>query len=115
VAFAGTGPPISTALRCSAMNLPLVRSRTSASLIGVPVKSNSSRSLASGSFAIVSWYLIERVCFSALKRSPTMRGVSLDAARHNLVISGTHAEQLERRHQLKDIGALHQEARRRLS
>src|ERR1700736_6222421 len=45
-------PPISTALRCSAMNLPLARSRTSASLIGVPVKSNSSMSLASGSLGM---------------------------------------------------------------
>jgi hypothetical protein len=40
---------------------------------------------------------------------------AFDAARHHLVIGGAHAEQLERRHQLEDIGALHQEARRRLS
>jgi len=33
-------------------------------LTGVPVKSKSLRSLASGSFAVVSWYLIERACFS---------------------------------------------------
>jgi hypothetical protein len=36
----------------------------------------SSRSLASGSLAMVSWYLIDRACFSlisALSRSPTMR------------------------------------------
>jgi hypothetical protein len=48
-------------------------------LIGVPVKSKSSLSLASGSLAIVSWYLIERAFFSAisaLSRSPTMRGGS---------------------------------------
>jgi len=48
-------------------------------LIGVPAKSNSSRSLASGSLAMASWYLIERACFSAisaLSRSPTMRGGS---------------------------------------
>jgi multidrug efflux pump len=40
---------------------------------------------------------------------------ALDAARHHLVIGGAHAEQLERRHQLEDLGALHQEAFRRLS
>jgi hypothetical protein len=48
-------------------------------LIGVPVKSKSSLFLASGSLAIVSWYLIERAFFSAisaLSRSPTMRGGS---------------------------------------
>src|SRR6202040_2810333 len=55
---------------------PLARSRISASLTGVPVKSKSSMSLASGSLAMVSWYLIERACFSAisaLSRSPTIR------------------------------------------
>ena len=60
MALAGAVPPISTALRCSAMKPPVARSRTSASLIGVPAKSDSSRSLASGSLAMVSWYLIER-------------------------------------------------------
>src|SRR5712672_3258796 len=45
-------------------------------LIGVPSNWKSSRSLASGSLAMVSWYLMERACFSlisALSRSPTMR------------------------------------------
>jgi hypothetical protein len=48
-------------------------------LIGVLSKTKSSISLASGSLAIVIWYLIERACFSAisaLSRSPTMRGGS---------------------------------------
>jgi hypothetical protein len=40
---------------------------------------------------------------------------ALDAGRHHLVISGTHAEELERRHQFEDFGAFHQEALRRLS
>src|SRR5712675_1778047 len=40
-------PPISTALRCSARKAPLARSRISAWLTGVPVKSKSSMSLAS--------------------------------------------------------------------
>src|SRR5205085_6960657 len=47
-------PPLSTALRCSAIKAPLARSRISASLTGVPVKSKSSMSLASGSLAMVS-------------------------------------------------------------
>ena len=45
-------------------------------LIGVPSNSKPSMSLAKGSLAMVSWYLIERACFSlisALSRSPTMR------------------------------------------
>src|SRR6516225_7486837 len=100
-------PPISTALRCSARKPPLARSRTSASLTGVLVKSKSSMSLASGSLAMVSWYLIERAFFSAisaLSRSPTMRG---EAGRHHLVIGHPHAVELERRHQLENVGALH--------
>src|SRR3954451_7357104 len=46
---------------------------------GVPSKSKSSMSLVSGSLATVSWYLIDRACFSAISaesRSPTMRGGS---------------------------------------
>lgn len=45
-------------------------------LIGVPSNWKSAMSLASGSLAMVSWYLIDRACFSlisALSRSPTMR------------------------------------------
>jgi len=43
-------------------------------LIGVPSKTNSSMSLASGSLAMAIWYLIDRACFSessAVSRSPT--------------------------------------------
>jgi hypothetical protein len=69
-------PPTSTALRWLAMNAPVARSLTSTSLISVAAKSNAAISFASGSLAIVSWYLIERACFSsisALSRSPTTR------------------------------------------
>src|SRR5258707_283598 len=58
------------------MKPPPARSRTRLSLIGVPWKAKPSRSLASGSLAMVSWYLIERACFSeisALSRSPAKR------------------------------------------
>ena len=58
-------PPIRIALRCCSMKPPAARSRTSVSLIGVPSKSKSSRSLATGSCAAASWYLIERAFFSA--------------------------------------------------
>src|SRR5215472_7754526 len=70
-------PPINTALRCWARNPPSASSRTRASLIGVPSNWKSSRSLASGSLAMVSWYLIERACFSfisAVRRSPMIAG-----------------------------------------
>ena len=69
-------PPTSTTLRCCTTKLPPARSRTRLSLIGVPLKAKSSTSLASGSLAMVIWYLIERACFSdisALSRSPTKR------------------------------------------
>ena len=66
------------ARRCAdaARKSPPARSRTRVSLIGVPSKSKSSMSLASGSLAMVIWYLIERACFSAISavsRSPTTR------------------------------------------
>jgi hypothetical protein len=35
-------------------------------LIGVPSNWKSSRPLASGSLAMVSWYLIDRACFSLI-------------------------------------------------
>src|SRR4030081_2978584 len=47
-------PPTSTTLRCWAMNPPPARSLTSVWLIGVPSNWKSSRSLASGSLAMVS-------------------------------------------------------------
>jgi hypothetical protein len=58
------------------MKAPPARSRTSASLISASLNAKSSTSLANGSLATVSWYLIERACFSeisAFKRSPTKR------------------------------------------
>ncbi|VVC57298.1 hypothetical protein RHAL1_P00044 (plasmid) [Beijerinckiaceae bacterium RH AL1] len=45
-------------------------------MIGVPTKAKSATSLASGSRAIVIWYLMDRASFSsisALSRSPTRR------------------------------------------
>jgi hypothetical protein len=87
-------------------------------LTGVPRKSNLSMSLASGSLATVSWYLIERACFSAisaLSRSPKdgRRLVpALDPGGHHLVIGRAHAVEPECRHQLEDVGAFHQEALR---
>src|SRR5512140_1673071 len=84
-------PPTSTALRCWAMKPPPARSLTSVWLIGVPSNWKSSRSLASGSLAILSWYLIERACFSvisALSRIPdeALRFVlAFDGRGHDLV------------------------------
>src|ERR1700747_345982 len=64
-------PPTSTALRCWARNPPPARSRTRVSLIGVLSNWKSSRSLASGSLAMESWYLIERACFSLISAVPS--------------------------------------------
>jgi len=47
-------PAISTALRCTAKKAPFARSRIKASLTGVPVKSKSTMSLASGGLPMVS-------------------------------------------------------------
>jgi hypothetical protein len=40
---------------------------------------------------------------------------ALDAGGHHLVVCRPHAVELERRHQLENVGALHQQALRRLS
>src|SRR5438270_849716 len=105
-------PPISTALRCSVMNLPLARSRISASLTGVPAKSNSSRSLGQRQLGDGELVLdraglflrdlgAEQVADDARRLVP-----ALDAARHHLVprvragrcprtgSGGAHAEEL---------------------
>jgi hypothetical protein len=66
---------------------------------------------------MVSWYLIEHACFSAISavsRSPTMRG-GLDARRHDLIVDCPHAIKLELGHQLETRGAFGHDARRRLS
>jgi hypothetical protein len=62
-----------------------------------------------GSLAMVSWYLIERACFSlisALSRSPTMRWVVLafDGRSHDLVEGGLHAVELELAHEVEELG-----------
>jgi hypothetical protein len=96
-------------------------------LIGVPLKAKSSISLASGSLAMVSWYLIERACFSeisALSRSPTSRCGSclrlIAEARVSSHGSGfaspragsgaLHTEELEFAHHVEDFGSLHAHA-----
>ena len=40
---------------------------------------------------------------------------AFDAGGHHFVVGRSHPEELERRHQLENVGALHQEALRRLS
>jgi hypothetical protein len=40
---------------------------------------------------------------------------ALDAGGHHLIVGRSHTVELERRHELENVGALHQEARRRLS
>src|ERR1044071_5626484 len=90
-------PPTSTALRCWAMKPPPARSLTSVSLIGVPSNWKSSRSLASGSLAMVSWYLIERACLlvdlgvEQVANNALGFVLTLDGGRHDLVEGGLHA------------------------
>src|SRR5262245_48004391 len=114
-------PPTSTALRCWVMKSPPARSRTSVSLIGVSSNRKSSRSLASGSLAMVSWYLIERACFSftsAVSRSPDdALGLVLafDGRGHDLVEGGLHAVELELAHEVEELGSFHQMVLLRLS
>src|ERR1700680_719449 len=91
-------PPTSTALRCWAMKPPPARSCTSVWLIGVPSNLNSARSLASGSLAMVSWYLIE-----------------FDGGGHDLVEGGLHAVELEFAHEVEELGSFHQMVLLRLS
>ncbi len=44
----------------------LLEEEAAAGEIGVPAKANSPKALASGSLAGVSWYLIDRSCFSKI-------------------------------------------------
>ena len=98
----------------------MARSRTRASLIGVFLNAKSSTSLASGSLATVSWYLIERACFSeisAFKRSPTtLRLVlALERVGQHLVVGGLHAVELELAHHVEDLRSFHRQALLKLS
>ena len=83
------------------------------SLIGVPSKAKSPRSLASGSLAMVIWYLIERACFSAISAveqvadDPLRLVLALHRGGDDLVVGGLHAEQLQPAHGLQDLRALH--------
>src|SRR2546423_2306267 len=116
-------PPTSTTLRCWAMKPPPARSLTSVRLMGVSSNWKSSRSLASGSLAMVSWYLIDRACFLLLVdlgieqvADNALRFVlALDRSRHDLVEGGLQAVELEFAHEVEDLGSFHQMVLRRLS
>ena len=77
--------------------------------------------MASGSLAMVSWYLIDRACFSAISALQQITddarrlALALDAGRHHLVVGGAHAVQLERAHQVEDLGPFHQPTLRKRS
>jgi hypothetical protein len=92
----------------------VARSRTNAALIGVPLKSKSVRSLASGSLAMVSWYLIERA--SKELTDDLLRFMApLQAVRHDFVEGSPHAKELQLAHEIENLGAFHQPALRKLS
>src|SRR6516162_5211176 len=114
-------PPTSTALRCWAMNPPPASSLTRVSLIGVPPNWKSSRSLASGSLAMVSWYLIERVLLLAdlggeqIADDALRFMLAFDGRGHDLVEGGLHAVELELPHEVEESGSFHQTVLLRLS
>ena len=97
-------PPTRTTLRWWARKSPPARSRTRVSLIGVPSKAKSSMSLASGSLAMVIWYLIERACFSAISAVQQVADdalrlvLALDRRGDDLVVGGLHAVELQLAH-----------------
>jgi hypothetical protein len=70
---------------------------------------------------MVSWYLIERACFSlisALSRSPTMRWgswLAFDSRGHDLFEGGLHAVELKLAHEVEELGSFHQMVLLRLS
>jgi hypothetical protein len=69
---------------------------------------------------MVSWYLIERACFSlisALSRSPMIRWglLAFDSGGHDLVEGGLHAVELELAHEIEELGSFHQMVLLRLS
>jgi hypothetical protein len=89
------------------------RSLTSVWLIGAPSNWKSVMSLASGSLAMVSWYLIDRACFSlnlgAEQIADDALGLvlSLDGSHHDLVEGSLHAIELEFAHEIEQLGTLH--------
>jgi hypothetical protein len=108
-------------LRCSAKKAPLARSRISASLTGVPVKVEvvdilGQRQLGDGQLVLDRARLLlgdlsaQEIADNAWRLVP-----ALDAGGHHLVVGRSHTVELERRHELENVGALHQEALRRLS
>ena len=78
-------PLTNTALRCCAMKPP-ARSLTSR----VHSNWNPSRSLASGSLAMVNWYLIERACFSFISTEKARPGPFY--SQHDFVSSSPAAD-----------------------
>src|SRR5262245_34214049 len=100
-------PPIKTVLRCSARNPAPARSRTSVSLIGVPSNWKSSRFLASGSLAMVSWYLIERALLlvdlggEQVADDALRFMLTFDGRGHDLVEGGFHTVELEFAHKVE--------------
>jgi hypothetical protein len=70
---------------------------------------------------MVSWYFIERACFSLISAVKQVADVprrlvlALDRHSDDLVVGGPHAEQLQTAHRGQDLGTLHQMALLRLS
>ena len=106
-------PPIRTTLRWSATKLPVARSLTRPSLIGVPVKSNcfdvlGQRQLGDGHLvADGSGLLLGDLGLQQVTHDPGRLMLALDAGGHDLVIGAAHPVELEAAHQVEDLGAFH--------
>jgi hypothetical protein len=101
-------PPISASLRWSATKPPVARSLTTPSLTGLPVKSNSSMSLARGSFAgghLVADGSLRFLGALGLQQVSHDTGrfiLSIDACGHDLVIGASHPAERADAHQVQD-------------
>jgi hypothetical protein len=77
--------------------------------------------LASGGLAMVSWYLIERACFSLISGVQQIADDALgfvltfDGSGHDLIEGGLHAVELELTHEVEELGSFHQMVLLRLS
>jgi hypothetical protein len=100
-------PPISTTLRCMGEEVAGGEVATSVSLIGVPVKSKSSMSLASGSLAIGhlvldrAGLLLGDLGGQQVTDDARRFVLALDGGGHDLVIGAAHAVELELAHQVR--------------
>jgi hypothetical protein len=103
------------------MKPPVARSRTSASLIGVPLNSKSVRSFGERQLGdcelvfdragrLLGNFRLEQIAHDLLRLV-----ASLDTVGHDFVEGRFHPEQLQLAHEIENLGAFHQPVLRKLS